>query len=144
MHTSVCVKLNATFSGWFMSNSEVRQGDSLSPILFALFINDLATEIKCLNKGFKLNDLNISILLYADDIVLISETENNLQYLLDYMCRWCYRWKLKLNIDKSNVVHFRPKRHHRSESKFRFGENDLNIVGHYKYLGVFLDEFLGV
>jgi hypothetical protein len=140
--TSACVKLNATFSGWFMSNSGVRQGDSLSPILFALFINDLATEIKCLNKGVKLNDLNISILLYADDIVLISENENNLQYMLDYMCRWCYRWKLKLNIDKSNVVHFRPKRHHRSEFKFRFGENDLNILGHYKYLGIFLDEFL--
>ena len=108
--TSACVKVNALFSGWFMSNSGVRQGDSLSPTLFALFINGLADDIKSLNKGIDINGRNVSILLYADDIVLISESEVNLQYMLDYMHVWCHKWKLKLNIDKSNVMHFRSKR----------------------------------
>ena len=75
-----------------------RQGDSLSPILFALFINGLADDIKNLNKGIDINGKNVSILLYADDIVLISESEVNLQYMLDYMHDWCHKWKLKLNI----------------------------------------------
>jgi hypothetical protein len=53
------------------------------------------------------NGLSISILLYADDIVLIVENEINLQSKLCLiMCHSCYRWKLKLNIDKSNVVNF--------------------------------------
>ena len=91
-----------------MSNCGVRQGDSLSPILFALYINDLAREIIDQNKGIKLDNINISILLYADDIVLISESDQNLQDILDYMHRWCFNWKLKLNVDKSSVVHFRP------------------------------------
>ena len=50
---------------------------------------------------------DISILLYADDIVLIAENEQNLQEMLNFMYNW---WKLKLNINKSNVIHFRNKR----------------------------------
>ena len=45
-NTLSCVKLNNMFSGWFLTNSGVRQGDSISPTLFALFINGLAEEIK--------------------------------------------------------------------------------------------------
>ena len=140
--TSACVKVNSLFSGWFMSNSGVRQGDSLSPTLFALFINGLANDIKSLNKGIDINGRNVSILLYADDIVLISDTEVNLQYMLDSMHEWCHKWKLKLNIDKSNVMHFRPKRQKRTEFKYHFGDDELINVDKYKYLGIYLDEHI--
>ena len=102
----------------------------------------MAEDIKCLNKGVNIDDRNVSILLYADDIVLISENEENLQYMLDFMCEWCYKWKLRLNIDKSSVVLFRPKPHNRSDFRFHFGENQLITVDKYKYLGIFLDEQL--
>ena len=98
------------FSGWFFANSGVRQGDNLSPTLCALFINALAEEINRLNKGVDIDGHNISILLYADDIVLISDNEINLQIMLDHMYAWCLKWKLKLSIEKSNVIHIRPKR----------------------------------
>ena len=40
------VKVNKLYTDWFSINSGVRQGDTLSPTLFSLFINDLAKEIK--------------------------------------------------------------------------------------------------
>ena len=60
--------------------------------------------------------------------------------MLDYMHDWCHKWKLKLNIDKSNVMHFRSKRQKHSEFKYYFGENELSTVDKYKYLGIYLDE----
>ena len=141
-NTLSCVKLNNMFSGWFLTNSGVRQGDSLSPTLFALFINGLAEEIKRLNKGIMIDGKNVSILLYADDIVLLSENENDLQQMLDTMNTWCFKWKMKLNIDKSKIVHFRPKRKLKTDFIFNFGESEINIVNQYKYLGIILDENL--
>ena len=141
-HTESCVRVNAMFSGWFFTNSGVRQGDSLSPTLFALFINRLAEEIKQLNKGVDVDGVNVSILLYADDIVLISGKETDLQHMLDYMKQWCFKWKLKLNVEKSKIVHFRRKNVTRTEFPFHFGENELEIIDRYKYLGIIIDEYL--
>ncbi len=45
-----------------------------------------------MNVGVPIGDEQISILLYADDIVLLVENEDNLQKLLDFMRKWCERW----------------------------------------------------
>ena len=82
-NTLACVRVNDRFSGWFLTNSGVRQGESLSPTLFALFINDLAKEIKQQEVGVNIGGKIILILLYADDIVLLAENEDELQKLLE-------------------------------------------------------------
>ena len=43
--SSACVKLNALRTDWFDISSSVQQGDTLSPTLFNMYLNDLATEI---------------------------------------------------------------------------------------------------
>ena len=53
------------------SSSGVRQGDIVSSILFSMFLNDLATGIKDLNCGIEIDKGELSILLYADDIVMM-------------------------------------------------------------------------
>ena len=40
-----------------------------------LFLNDLVLSIKATDKGVTIDDIKVCILLYADDIVLIAETE---------------------------------------------------------------------
>ena len=54
----------------------------MSPILFNIYFNDLAEEMRELNLRVNMGDSNISLLLYADDFVLIEETEQNLQKML--------------------------------------------------------------
>ena len=49
--------------------SGVKQSDTLSPTLFSMNINDLAVDVKNLNWGVDAGGINVSILLYADDIV---------------------------------------------------------------------------
>ncbi len=48
-----------------------------SPVCFAVFINDLLADLRANKKN---NDIILSnVLAYADDIVLISDDENDLQ-----------------------------------------------------------------
>ena len=54
-----------------------------------MFLNDIATGIKELNLGVDVDGCNVSILLYADDIILIAPNENNFQCMLDYVKDWC-------------------------------------------------------
>jgi hypothetical protein len=99
-NTMSCVRLNNIMSGYFQTNSGVRQGDSLSPTLFAIYINGLASEIKSLNLGVNIDNQKFCILLYADDIVLISPDEYELQCMLTCMYEWGKKWKMNLNQEK--------------------------------------------
>ena len=86
----------------------VKQGDNLSPTLFNLFINNLSSQIKELHCSIKVGIEQVSILLYADDIVLLSDSEKGLQSMLTYLNKWCMQWCLDINVLKSNIIHFRP------------------------------------
>ena len=99
-----------------------------------MFINGLAEDIKTLNKGISIREQNISILLYVDDIVLIAKNETDLQCMIDIMYDWCYKWKLKLNINKSNVVHFCLKNQRETAFMFRYGNTELSNIDRYQYV----------
>jgi hypothetical protein len=141
-HPTACIKLNNRLTDWFEVESGVKQGDTLSPTLFSIFINDLAIELENLGFGIPVDTLNVSILMFADDIVLLSESEDNLQFLLNYTKEWCQKWRLKINISKTKAMHFRKKRQTRTMRKFYFGEDTVELVDQYKYLGIVLDQFL--
>ena len=113
----------------------------MSPSLFALFINDLASELNTLCKGINIGYENLSILLFADDIVLVSDNELDMQVMLDYVNEWFSKWRLTVNNLKSKVMHFRKKSVPRSNFQFCLGQNNLNYVDEYKYLGIMFSEF---
>ena len=140
--TESCVQVNNMTTEWFGTLQGVRQGDNLSPTLFNIFLNDLAREIKDMGLGVSLDDINIPILLYADDIVLISENEPNLQKMLDHVDSWCKKWQMRVNVDKTKVVHFRNKRKNKTCFNFKINGSEIEIVNQYQYLGIIFDEHL--
>ena len=60
----------------------IRQGDSLSPTLFNIIIDEIIMEVKKVKQGYRMGDKEIVAICYADDVVLKSESEDNLQWLL--------------------------------------------------------------
>lgn len=95
--------------------SSVPQGSILSPLLFALFINDLPELI------------NSNILLYADDLKIFSKIETfddltSMQRDINTIIIWCQANKLQVNISKCNVMSFT----HRRDLKFPFYNYNIN------------------
>ena len=137
------VQIKNFTTNWFPIETGIRQGDSLSPTLFAIFINDLALEIKEKHKGIKINDnLSVPILLYADDIILLASSAGELKNMLKTVYKWCIRWRLKVNSSKTKIMHFRSKKRPLTEETFYYGEQKLDIVPSYKYLGAIFDEHI--
>ena len=141
-HPLSCVRVNTHLTDWFCTENGVRQGDSLSPTLFAVFINDLVKEINDFNLGISVHERKVSILLFADDIVILGENAEELQVLLDYVEKWCKNWRMKINMDKTKIVHYRKKCVKKTQFPFSINNTQLEIVDTYKYLGIYLDEHL--
>ena len=68
----------------------VRQGECLSPLLFSLYLNDLE-EMLLLNgyQGIEMYMFKMCVLVYADDIVLFSQTPAGLQIGLNILQEYC-------------------------------------------------------
>jgi hypothetical protein len=60
----------------FLCHIRVKQGCPFSPLLFGLFINGLETRLNVLEGDTPpmLGQLNVGLLLYADDLALMSHT----------------------------------------------------------------------
>ena len=85
---------------WFNLSTGVRQGCVMSPILFSLFINGLAKEINDKTKGIKVGERRVRLLLYADDIVLLAESAEDLQNMLDIVTKYSRQWRFRVNPKK--------------------------------------------
>lgn len=105
-----CVRVNGANTDWFDVNTGLKQGCLLSPLLFNIFINDLSTELSRLEKGVRFGGERLSVVFYADDLVILAENEENLQLMLDALHEWCDRWCMRVNAQKTKVVHFVPHR----------------------------------
>ncbi len=99
-------------------------------------------EIPYLDIGIDIENGQICILLFADDIVILAEDEIKLQILLDFTNEWCKKWRTKINNDKTKVIHFRQKSTKITDLTFQLGEHEVKKVDKYKYLGDYLDEYL--
>ena len=113
----------------------LRQGCSLSPILFNLYISDIGHDLTTAGEGFDIgNGITVSGLLFADDIVVIARSAPGLKNLLNLLNRRCEDLRLVISEEKSKVV--APS----DDVWDVFGDEGLVVsleqVLQYKYLGM--------
>ena len=79
----------------------------MSPCLFSLFIKDLPQYLESEGaKGVKLLDSVVRVLLYADDGALVAESPEDLQLMLEILKSFCSKWRLLVNVDKTEIMVF--------------------------------------
>ena len=131
-----CIKSDGELSRFFACDTGVRQGDVMSPNLFNIYINDLPDLFADDPDSPMLGDRKISCLLYADDLVLMSVSVEGLQSKLDRLHKYCQEWELSINVRKTKLMMFSPKGSSLPVETVRVGEEHLEWVSKYKYLGV--------
>ena len=144
-----CVMIGDAISQSFPCNIGVRQGENLSPLLFAIYLNDFEFFVSRQFGGLKnlsssystyLSDdtvevfLKLYVLLYADDTIVMAETKEELQKALDAVSEYCKMWELQVNTSKTKIVIF-SKGKIRNIPAFTFDENPLEVCDDYVYLG---------
>ena len=126
-----CVRLGNGLTDPLKLGVGVRQGDVLSPNLFKIFINDLPKYLhSCPDKNTYLH-----CLMYADDVVVLSESALDLQEKLKKLEAYCADWCLNVNIDKTKVMIF-DKAGRVIKSNFVFQNEIIECVSSYRYLGL--------
>jgi hypothetical protein len=103
-------------------------------------MNDLVNMVDGVGIGIDVGKQLINCLLFADDIALIAETEEELQRLLDVASAFVIKWNLSFISNKSKVLVV-GKRVNRYK-QWKLGSDLIEEVKEYKYLGVYFSRSL--
>ncbi len=126
-------------SAEFACNVGTRQGCMLSPFLFIFYLNELIQHVDDKNcQGIYLNEShpNVTLLLYADDLVIVGDHIGRVQKTLDALSEFCVKWGLKVNMSKTKCMVFRNGGIVKRNEHLYYNGIKLENVPYYKYLGV--------
>ena len=130
-----CIRCNGSLSRSFNSYMGLKQGDPSSPSLFMMFINDLLDNINSnLENMFKLDDIILFMILYADDAVVFARSKENLQSILNDIELYCGILGLNINTAKTKAMIFEKGRH--TTCDLFLNNVKLEVVNSFKYLGI--------
>ena len=90
------------------------------------------------NHGIYVNGEKICALLYADDLLIIGQSARTVTRLTGLYVWMVQKWKLLINVSKSNIIHFRKTGTKETNYMFKWGQVPLEKVNCYKYLGLYL------
>ena len=135
-NSSSAVKLGNRCTQFFLCSKGLRQGCPLSPNLFNIYVNDLFNRLNNVNTHPPcLNNEQITALMYADDLIILSLSHEGLQKCLDELSRYCKEWSLKVNNEKTKCIKF-LKVSKLCNKSFNTGNTPLENVKEFTYLGV--------
>ena len=137
------ILVNGKPTKWFDVLQGVRQGGTESPLLFKIFIDGLVEKLREVDGGVDMNaDTLLSIVLFADDIVLLASSRVALQKMINVVAQYSHKWRFQENLGKCGVMSVRVGKRGRKCPPLVFFGQDIAEVQEYKYLGVMVSEDL--
>ena len=131
------VSINEQISDLFPIRTGVPQGSILSPILFAIYVNDIPLQLP--------NYSNLSVLLYADNLFSFYNDKNInrikivLQYYLNNLENWLKKWRLKVAPHKCSYNIYNKKGRCNKQMELSIFGQKINKEENPRYLGIYLD-----
>ena len=106
-------------------------------MLYSFYVN--AMEIDLINSGcetYELKSLNLFLLMYADDTVLLSEDVDDLQKMINSVNICSNEYGLYINLLKTKIVIFRNRGDVKAEEKWFLNCNKIDVCNELMYLGI--------
>jgi hypothetical protein len=142
-----CVRVNGRDSDEVYEMTRgTRQGCPLSPTAFAIFVNDFLryvpdrVNIPGLKKG------HCPALLFADNIVGLTTSEEEVHTFLDGVTAFSREWKLPIGVVKCGVMMIGGSEDEQlelSKKVFKVDNQTVEVCQKYKYLGIWVTDKLG-
>ena len=138
VNSSAKLKMVKKLSECFDIKAGTEQGHPLSPELFKCYIHELSKRLNSIDgtESPLLNNVKVTHLLWADDLVLLALNRNSLQTMINELHSFCAEWGLKVNIKKTAVLVFNASGRKLLESTgLVYGSMMIPSVREYCYLG---------
>jgi hypothetical protein len=121
------VKIGSTMSNFANVTSGVPQGSVLGPVLFLIYINDIADVLK-----------NCSVSIFADDSKIYFRANSAtdiavIQSDIDRIQSWCDEWQLSIAANKCSMLHLGRAN---VNNLYTMGATNIPVVRMVKDLGI--------
>jgi hypothetical protein len=144
MKTTNTVRMLNIQSEPFETTQGVRQGGSLSPVLFINVIDEIVKECKKTFKKYcigwnRMQMINAEMCIFADDIVLIAETAEKLKYNLEKWNLEASKYNLNVNKEKTQIMKISRKQGTEDQIEVMIDQQKIIQTNSYKYLGTVIN-----
>lgn len=143
--TKGIVRIDGMKSEEFEMRNGVKQGDSLSPLLFIILLDEIIKTCKRRTAKLKVGNWNMrsvysQVMVYADDIVLIAETQQKLQQAITEWSETLKDKGLMVNTEKCKVMQMGKTDEDIEIIQIECNGKILEQVKSYEYLGTIIQQ----